>query len=481
MASSRISREDILRRSADFISDSEKWYAIFEYFHVDAWVSSKTVIKDVLEQIEVVTSSINPAQGATWAKLFYSEDEIRVIDGGILAQNLIDIFRYIRSEMPTKTTDYDKMLFHSALQRKGALDFEGAVTAFESIVNESGSKSVHRTNKLIDHVQNLCRIVAEIKRETRANFTYRELVERTLESVLKAIALMDDKACRLSMYGVFLDNLKESTNDRLWFKTTTKLAKLYLDEKDYAKLDAVLKDLKASCLTPTGETVENKGTQLLEVYAIEVQKFTLQNNNKALQIVYNQALKIKATIPHPLITGTIRECGGKMHLRNGDYEQAYTDFFVAFKDYDEAGSARRIACLKYLVLANMLTKSDIDPFDSEETKAFRDEPDIVVIIALKAAYKNGTPKQFHVIVNNPNNTIFADPFAAEMIDRARMMMLHQMISPYTSVSLQHLSEEMCISVAEVTRLLTETILDNDSEYVVDEGMVHVQNRNQQQH
>lgn len=50
------------------------------------------------------------------------------------------------------------------------------------------------------------------------------------------------------------------------------------------------------------------------------------------------------------------ECGGKMHLREKQFEKAHTDFFEAFKNYDESGSERRIACLKYLVLANMLIK-----------------------------------------------------------------------------------------------------------------------------
>ena len=34
------------------------------------------------------------------------------------------------------------------------------------------------------------------------------------------------------------------------------------------------------------------------------------------------------------------ECGGKMHLREGEYEKAHTDFFEAFKNYDESGSPR---------------------------------------------------------------------------------------------------------------------------------------------
>jgi COP9 signalosome complex subunit 2 len=49
----------------------------------------------------------------------------------------------------------------------------------------------------------------------------------------------------------------------------------------------------------------------------------------------------------------VAECGGKMHLREGEFEKAHTDFFEDFKNYDESGSPRRTTCLKYLVLANM--------------------------------------------------------------------------------------------------------------------------------
>ena len=34
------------------------------------------------------------------------------------------------------------------------------------------------------------------------------------------------------------------------------------------------------------------------------------------------------------------ECGGKMHLREGEFSRAHTDFFEAFKNYDESGSPR---------------------------------------------------------------------------------------------------------------------------------------------
>jgi len=53
-----------------------------------------------------------------------------------------------------------------------------------------------------------------------------------------------------------------------------------------------------------------KGTQLLEVYALEIQMYTEQKNNKKLKALYEQSLHIKSAIPHPLIMGVIR--GGWM-------------------------------------------------------------------------------------------------------------------------------------------------------------------------
>jgi COP9 signalosome complex subunit 2 len=59
-----------------------------------------------------------------------------------------------------------------------------------------------------------------------------------------------------------------------------------------------------------------------------------------------------------------------MSIPKGQWTRATEDFFDSFKNYDEAGSPQRIQVLKYLVLANMLTGSEVNPFDSQETKPF---------------------------------------------------------------------------------------------------------------
>lgn len=188
-----------------------------------------------------------------------------------------------------------------------------------------------------------------------------------------------------------------------------------------------------------------KGTQLLEIYALEIQMYTAQKNNKKLKALYEQSLHIKSAIPHPLIMGVIRgthrllcsflkrtieksgvdlfrkfvcfaECGGKMHLREAQYEQAHTDFFEAFKNYDESGSPRRTTCLKYLVLANMLMNSGINPFDSQEAKPYRNDAEIVAMTNLVAAYQMNDINEFELILRTNRQTIMDDPFIREHIE-----------------------------------------------------------------
>lgn len=48
-------------------------------------------------------------------------------------------------------------------------------------------------------------------------------------------------------YETTLEALKDAKNDRLWFKTNTKLGKLYFDRGEYNKLAKILKQLHQSC------------------------------------------------------------------------------------------------------------------------------------------------------------------------------------------------------------------------------------------
>ncbi|XP_037935081.1 COP9 signalosome complex subunit 2 [Teleopsis dalmanni] len=288
--------------------------------------------------------------------------------------------------------------------------------------------------------------------------------EKSINSILDYISTSKNMELLQNFYETTLDALKDAKNDRLWFKTNTKLGKLYFDRSDFSKLQKILKQLHQSCQTDEGEDDLKKGTQLLEIYALEIQMYTVQKNNKKLKALYEQSLHIKSAIPHPLIMGVIRECGGKMHLREQEFEKAHTDFFEAFKNYDESGSPRRTTCLKYLVLANMLMKSDINPFDSQEAKPYKSDPEILAMTDLVMSYQNNDIKTFESILRKNRKNIMADPFIREHIEdllrNIRTQVLITLIRPYRNIAISFIATALNIEPNEVESLLVSCILDN---------------------
>jgi len=93
-----------------------------------------------------------------------------------------------------------------------------------------------------------------------------------------------DMACMERFYDMTLEAFQGTNNERLWLKTNIKLAKLWLDRKEYGRLTKSIRLLHQACQKPDGSDDLSKGTYLLEVYAIEIQMFSETGNNKKLKV-----------------------------------------------------------------------------------------------------------------------------------------------------------------------------------------------------
>lgn len=187
-------------------------------------------------------------------------------------------------------------------------------------------------------------------------------------------------------------------------------------------------------------------------------------NYKKLKETYDATLQVKSAIPHPRIMGVIRECGGKMHMSEKNWEAAQIDFFQAFLNYDEAGSPQRIQVLKYLVLSHMLMGSEINPFDSQETKPYKNDVEIVAMTDLVGAYQRREVHEAERILAENQSTIMDDPFIRTYIDDVlkglRTQYLIDLIQSYTRIELAFLSRHLNISIVQVEDLLMTLILDD---------------------
>lgn len=295
----------------------------------------------------------------------------------------------------------------------------------------------------------------------------RNYSEKSIDNMLNFIEkTTDDPGAAGSMeqfYSLTLQCFQNTNNERLWLKTNIKLAKLHLDRKDYPALTRKLRDLHKACRKEDGTDDPSKGNYSLEIYALEIQMYAATKNNKQLKHLYHRALKVRSAVPHPKIQAIIRECGGKMHMSEENWKDAQSDFFESFRSYDEAGDLRRIQVLKYLLLSTMLMKSDINPFDSQETKPYRNDPRIAAMTDLVDAYQRDDIHQYEGVLQK-NMDLFDDPFIAENIDEVtrnmRTKAVLKVIAPYTRMKLSWIASQLRISEAEVQDILGFLIVDD---------------------
>ncbi|KAL5719444.1 COP9/signalosome complex subunit Csn2 [Ranunculus cassubicifolius] len=381
-------------------------------------------------------------------------------------------FEYSSDEVEEQDVDIENQYYNS----KGFIesDPEAAIEGFAQVVRMEPEKAdwgfkalkhtvklYYRLGKFKDMMENYREMLTYIKSAVTRNYS-----EKCISSIMDYVSGSASLNFGLleEFYQTTLKALEEAKNERLWFKTNLKLCKIWFDMGEYGRMNKILKELHKSCRTEDGSDDQKKGTQLLEVYAIEIQMYTETKNNKKLKQLYQRALSIKSAIPHPRIMGIIHECGGKMHMAERQWEEAATDFFEAFKNYDEAGNHRRIQCLKYLVLANMLMESTVNPFDGQEAKPYKMDPEILAMTNLIAAYQRNEILEFEKILKSNRRTIMDDLFIRNYIEdllkKIRTQVLLKLIKPYTRIRIPFISKELNVPENDVEQLLVSLILDN---------------------
>merc|ERR1711988_1477020 len=298
--------------------------------------------------------------------------------------------------------------------------------------------------------------------------------------VLDSVSSASDLSKLETIYELTLDALKATANQRLWFSTSVKLAKLHFEMGDVQKLQRMVRTLHKTCQKTDGSDDVGKGSQLLEVYALEIQMCALTKNSLRMKEVYPKTINLTSAIADPRNIAVIRESGGKMYMSEKKWEAAYNEFFEAFKNYQETGNATRAKImLKYVVLANMLALSDINPFDSREAKVYQDDPEISAMASLRTAYEQNDIQTIDSLLTNPSARILSDAFIRtylqDLLRNIRLQVLQNIIKPYRCVSLKFLAAEINVSSEEVISLLVQLILDEKVSARIDgtEGFLHV--------
>ena len=114
----------------------------------------------------------------------------------------------------------------------------------------------------------------------------------------------------------------------------------------------------------------SKGNHLLEVFALEIQMCIKTKQTRRMKQIYNLTQKFSTIIEDPRIMGIIKECGGKMYMSEKRWDAALEEFNDSFKSLVESGNNRAQTMLKYVILASILSQTEVDHLATNEAKIY---------------------------------------------------------------------------------------------------------------
>lgn len=152
----------------------------------------------------------------------------------------------------------------------------------------------------------------------------------------------------------------------------------------------------------------------------------------------------------------------------------------------DSGHPRAVTILKYVILAQLLSKSPTDYLTQREAKVFVNDASIMAMTDLKSGFEKNDINLVLKIVGDKKINLLADPLIAQYLDDLlRSVRLNALVSecrPYKAVKLDFLCQKMNVDVPEMRSLLSELILEERIKGQIDQvaGVLELQSSELQQ-
>jgi len=193
---------------------------------------------------------------------------------------------------------------------------------------------------------------------------------------------------------------------------------------------------------------------------------TIKNDQNSQDILYKLFIKTQhlfSNVSDASSMSIIKECWARMFSSMNDWEKAYQHFFDAFGFYASIGHINTKQCLKYVVIASILSKENINPFATQAANVYKENKEIKPIYMLQNAFHENNIKEFDKILKIYNNNLFNDDFMKQyipnIISKMRSNVLKELIKPYKYVKIEWLANKLNASNNEINNLIINLILN----------------------
>ena len=209
----------------------------------------------------------------------------------------------------------------------------------------------------------------------------------TIRELCSEIRMLTDTKLKIEFYQILIQNLKDNGIKREYFYVGVELCKLFSINKKYNELKEMLPSLMED--VDNYEEKEMVKNIKLELIIMNIQIFKHEGNTIDIKSLYLEAQKlmIDQVFEDKFLTGIINEEGGKIAMRQKDFNSALEKFKFAFHSYRDTGNEEEaVTVLKYAFIVSLLVLDSSIIVTKEEANLYSKHKSLMNLVSLFDAY-----------------------------------------------------------------------------------------------
>jgi len=297
-------------------------------------------------------------------------------------------------------------------------------------------------------------------KEIAANYSKVEdrVKQDTVRDICTEIKLIPEKEDKSKYYKSLIKYLQEEGIMREYFYVGVELCKLYSMKKQFENLKKLLPSLmKDVDQYQEKEMIKNIK---LELIIMQIQICKHEGNTIEIKSLYLEATKLMKDqlFEDKFLVAIINEEGGKIAMRQKDFNKALEKFKFSFHYYRDMGNEEEaVTVLKYAFIVSLLVQESSAIVTKEETKIYNKHKTLMNLVSLFDAFHELDIKKMTNIWNKDIIPNEKDKFILENKDdifyNIRINYIVRKLKAFSNCNIEMLERELGIKNIELLGMI----------------------------
>lgn len=342
---------------------------------------------------------------------------------------------------PKKALELFRSVIELEQKVKGDQSYCFRIQALKRVVELSAKLSEDR-NELCQDYEQLLRLLSR-----SACGEVREVLSSVLGSLQSTKPTTAER-----IYSMTLKYLEQFNLQALWLRVSLQLCSLLLDEGQVERVQGLLPELY--------QAADEQPASLLKVLALEIEVCRLTaDSGKVPDLLQRVDHCSKGAVADAKSLAIISRVKAKVCMSKDAWEEAYTLFFEAFRNYQEAGCKETKLMLEYASLCNMLSLSSINILASHEARSFQYDEQLANTFALRDAFEVKDLRTMKAILEGMSRADESiKPHTQMLLEKTREQALLEIVKPFAVIRLESLADKLNLDLEGTQRLTLKLII-----------------------